>query len=326
MQPLSIFESIKIPTIMFIIIVFVAFLILLAGAAFIFWIYHTGSSMKPFFWGRISSWFDKSYSIFQIITLMDTVLHEEATYDDKKGYERKIETKQVKEPLSKKRKYIITTILILMFVNIFIFIKYDISTNHPILSTLILFILAITSLYVYFRRPTKKVPIDIERNQTPIIPTSSYSINGVDTVLLWDIHPKLPNYIKIGLETLINKDIEILDDNSKFNTKKITTLKLFEELCEQKPNDLLFDKYTNNDFLKMYLAYKNKFEVNVKIPTVFNFISKNFDENYSESIQIKEYNSAYKTKTDSSLAKWGYIIVGIFVLGITFKLIWVTIH
>ena len=362
--PISIFDTIKIPFILYILFVFVSIFILLAGTVFLFWIYHSGSSVHPYFWGRLKSWFDKGYSLFEIITLMDTVILEPANYDEKKGYERiipkdktksktRIRTKEPSNPLiNKKTKISLIIMTVSMLLMYIIMTLLKIFETQPLLSSIPFFILPLLPLYTYFSSPkasnktnnktdntsnktdnkinnnttdeinSKTIEvnnnrinterINNERNQIPVIPTSSYTINGIDTVLLWDIHPPLPDYIEKGARTLIDK--------------KITTFEEFATLCNKEPDKILFDNYTNIEFLKMYLAYRNKFEVNIKVPTVFNFISKNFDENYSESIQIKEYNASYKTKTDNKFAKWGFIIVGIMVLGIVFKILWVTTH
>lgn len=313
--PVSIFDSIKIPTILYILIVFVSVIVLLGIGLGIFWVYHNGSAMHKFFWGRINSWFNKGYSIFQIITLNDEILIEDANYDSMKGYERIIPTIKQTSHLNKKKFTTQFIILLLLIISLYILMIYfRINETIPSLLSIPPIIFSIIILILYFKRETKIINLDNGRKQMPIIPTSSYSLNGIDTVMLWDIHPPLPDYIHEGLNSLLKKE------------PSIKTLTQFNELVKTTPNEILFRNYTNIEFQKIYLAFKNKYEVNIKVPTIYNFISKNFDENYSESIQIKEYNSAYKTKNSSGMEKWGYIIIGFMVLAIAFKIVWITTH
>ena len=59
---------------------------------------------------------------------------------------------------------------------------------------------------------------------------------------------------------------------------------------------------------------------------VVNFIGKQFDKNYRESIEAKDFNVMQKKKTDSKTTTYGYIaiILAIVIVGIIriYKTIW----
>jgi hypothetical protein len=278
---------------------------------------HFGKPMRLFFDARIKSWKNERFAIFEIFTLTNNLVLELAHQELGHGFRRFVETpKQVREPFSKKTKWtvMITTFLALLLTGIISAFQTSIPTWLYYLSfvaSLLMMICAVSYLYVGMKRP----PI-MTTSSTPasplILPKSVYSVNGVTTIPLLDIHPCLhPDIIK-GLEQLIREDITTftqLEENAKGNNRDIS----------------LFGDYTYRTFYELYSAARKKFELDVKVTDVVNFL-EDFDKNFRESIESKNFNQTVKSKTDNKYAVYGWISLLIIALAIAFKFIWLTTH
>ncbi len=281
------FEETKLSLIFYIIVVVIGLFVLFVIGAYLFWNYYLGKSMSPFFWLRIKSWTQKGVALFEIFSLTNSISLEEARKETGDGYRLYTPT-VVNVPVKKSGK--------------------------------------LNSIFKGIMAKILKTPVESETKEDPdygikkvkrvqnlIMPKSTYSINSVNTIPLWDLHPQLHTDILEGVKTLV--------DNG------IGTLKELEEFVSnpEDANEILFKNYTYRTFLDLYLGARQKFYVNVTTDDVANFIGANFDKNFRESIEAKDFNSAMQSKTDNSYLKWGYLAIIITILIVGFIKIYNTI-
>lgn len=275
------FEQTKLSLIFYMIIVALSLFVLFVVGAYLFWNYHLGKAMAPFFWLRIKSWTQRNIALFEIFSLTNIVSLEEARKETGDGYRLYIPS-VVTIPTKKEGRF------------------------EHIFNYLFAKRLKISETNEYEVKKVKRV-------QNLIMPKSTYSINGVNTIPLWDLHPQLHTDILEGVKTLIDNDIKILAELEDFVSNP------------DDANKILFKEYTYRTFLDLYLGARQKFSVNITTDDVANFIGGNFDKNFRESIEAKDFNSAMQSKVDNSYLKWGYlaIILAIVIVGI--KIIYQTI-
>lgn len=144
-----------------------------------------------------------------------------------------------------------------------------------------------------------------------IIPQSTYTINGVTTIPVLDLHPRLHNDILEGINQLVSIEIKTLDD---FSNEVIKT-----------PDKTLFPGYTYLSFYDMFIATFQKYHLNVTVSDILNFTGKNLDENYRETMDSKNFNIKAKTNKENDYSKYGWFSILIMVIGLVIKLIYVTV-
>ena len=159
---------------------------------------------------------------------------------------------------------------------------------------------------------------NIQKKKTPIksdiltIPKSTYTINGVTTLPVWEIYPRLHEDLKTGLEILISNGIE--------------TLAGLKKKAAESPDEILFNKHTYKSFLELYSSAIQKYTVKVTAGDVLNFVGDNFDKNFRETIDAKNFNTKAKSKIDGSFLKYGYLAVLIVAAGLAIKIVYVVIY
>jgi len=273
-----VFEETKISVLLYIIIVVVSLLILTAAGLYLLWNYHLGKPLSPFFWLRIKGWTQRDIALFEIFSLTNSVSLEEARKETGDGYRLYIPT-EVDMPTQKvgfwKRKYN------------FLFGK-NLKGDYKVEK--------------------------IKRIQNLIMPKSTYSINGVNTIPLWDLHPQLHVDVLEGLKVLIQQDIK--------------TLKQFTEFIQNKDNaeKNMFKNYSYRTFYDLFLEVRQKFQVNIYTNDIVGFVGSNFDKNYRESIESKDFNALQAKKQEGKIVLYGYIIIGIIVAAVAFKIVYRTIY
>lgn len=272
------FEETKISVLFYIIIVVVSLFVLTAAGLYLLWIYHLGKPLAPFFWLRIKSWTQRNIALFEIFSLTNSVSLEEARKETGDGYRlytpTTVEIAKKKEGFFKRKWN-------------FLFGK---SSSIP--------------------TGTEK----IKRLQNLIMPKSTYSINGVNTIPLWDLHPQLHTDILEGIKILISQNIK--------------TLKQFTEFVENKDNaeKPMFKNYNYRTFYDLYLGVRQKFHVNICTNDIIGFVGTNFDKHYRESIEAKDFNLLQFKKQEGKTTLYGYIIIGIIVAAVAFKIVYRTIY
>ena len=278
----SIFETVKLSWLFYIILLILSLIILIVAGLYMAWNYHLGKPMAPFFWLRIKGWTTKGVALFEIFSLTNSVSLEEAKKEVGDGYRLYTPT-VVKTAVAKKES------------------RFEKFYN-----------------YLFARNlKSKSISYDmqkVKRTQNLIMPKSTYSINGVNTIPLWDLHPQLHTDVLEGLKILTSQGILTLQELEEFVSDK--------DNAEQK----MFKNYSYRTFLDLYLSVRQKYNIVVTTDDVVNFIGKQFDKNYRESIEAKDFNVMQKKKTDSKTTTYGYIaiILAIVIVGIIriYKTIW----
>lgn len=316
-------ESVQLPMLWYIVIVIVSIIFIILFGLYIVSQYYFGKPMAPFFHTRIKRWADKNAALFEIIDITGNVSLIPATHETG-GYRRTQKTKSTRTPFSRKQ-------VILVAIGTFVFMgliaAVSIYSGVAVLKGISLSFLAmVVPAVVYARQPIVLELIEGDRQQPLIMPKSVYSINTVPTIPLIDLHPELhPDIIK-GLEKLVKGKISTLRGLPEHGEGKITTLEQLENKAKESPDEELIEGYTYQAFYELYLATKQKYEFEVKVSDVADAIQKNFDKNFRESIEGKEYNQKVKRSNDQKYAFIGYLALLLVVLGVMFKLVYVTIY
>lgn len=241
------------------------------------WMYHLGKPLAPFFWLRLKGWTQRGIAVFEIFSLTNSVSLEEARKEVGDGF-RLYTPSTVNMPVKKVGRFQK-------------FIDYFSGNKTPSYGV------------------TK-----IKRIQNLIMPKSTYSINGVTTIPLWDLHPQLHTDILEGVKILISNGITTLADFKEFVSDK------------DNANQIMFKNYSYQKFMDLYLGARQKFNVVVTTDDVANFIGKQFDKNFRESIEAKDYNAMIKNKTESKVMMYGYIAIILTIVIVGFKVIYTTIY
>lgn len=288
MVEISIFDSLKMPTIIFIIVVIVSLLVLAVFAGYLLWNYHFGKPLAPFFWLRIKGWTNPRVALFEIFGLTNNVTLEEARKETGDGYRLYVPTK-IDMPV--KQQGTISKIIGFFgkIIGFFGKIKdYVLARNIQ-------------------NNDIQKYEIKkISRVQNLIMPKSTYIINGVRTIPLWDLHPPLHTDVLEGLKVLITQNIKTLEELEKFISNK------------KNAENKMFKNYSYRTFYELYLGVRQKYHIQVTTDDVANFIGKQFDKNFRESIEAKDYNAMQKSKTESKNMVWGYVAIILTILIVGF--------
>src|SRR3989304_2627106 len=178
------FENSEISWFLYIIIVVAAIIVLILSGLYLVWNYHLGKPMAPFFWLRIKGWTTRNIALFEIFSLTNSISLEEARKEKGDGYRLFTPTIVVTSVPKKVGK----------FKKIY------------------------NRLFAKNIKPTQTeyVSEKVKRVQTLIMPKSTYSINGVNTIPLWDLHPPLHPDLTEGVRILVENGITTLKDLEEF--------------------------------------------------------------------------------------------------------------
>lgn len=297
---------------------FIIYLIILIGAViglivfglYIGMYYHLGKPMAPFMYGRIKSWTEKGIGIFEILSLTGNVILNFAR-EEAGGYRRPHITKKVREPMTGKSK-IRTGLITIVFMLGTAVVLYKFAHTGIMQAAVGSMIGLSLPVYAWYRQPKKEIFTGDNRPQPLIMPKTVYSINGVDTIPLIDLHPPLHSDIKNGLIALIERDIKTHED--------------LQKAADHDPDAILIPGYTMKSFCELYTAARQKYEFRVKVSDVSEAVTKNFDKNFRESLQAKEFNAKTKKRHDNTPLKYGYAALIIVCLGVVIKLLYFTFY
>jgi len=139
----------------------------------------------------------------------------------------------------------------------------------------------------------------------PLLGKSIVAINGVKTLLVWNINPKLPDmYVSILNALIENTQTTVQDINNDLNDKLITI------------SDIIPGTQTTySEFFKMHELMEKKYNVFVSADDIYNFNAKYTDEHPTDSVIEKEVVVESKRRSDNKYQKWAFIIIGIMVVG-----------
>jgi hypothetical protein len=138
----------------------------------------------------------------------------------------------------------------------------------------------------------------------PLVSKSILQINGVKTLMAWNVTPPLPGRYLTALEAL-NK-LGISEIGKLYNDIKVNTINV---------NDVIKGTaITFGDFLELHNHLKEKYSIVVTPDDILNFEDKFLDEHPIRSVVKKEIVVRKKRYMDNKLQKWAFIIIGAMVI------------
>lgn len=303
-------ENVSISLIWYILIVGGSLLFLILFGLYLAGYYHFGKPLAPFMNIRIKRWSDPRAALFEIITLLGNVYLTPAQ-EETGGYRMPSVVRTVREPFTTKQKLFWGILTVSVIIAIFGLLKFlGVGTLKAAGISFIGFALPVLAIS---RQATHTELIGDNRPQPLIMPLSIYTVNGVPTIPLLDLHPPLHRDLKSGLQILISRNISNPDE-----------LKTW--IDSGHGQDELLAGYTCESFYDLYNSTRQKYEFKVTVSDINEAMNKTYDKNFSESIQAKEFNAKTKAKTDNNHMKIGYAALLIVVIGVTIKLIYFTFY
>lgn len=144
----------------------------------------------------------------------------------------------------------------------------------------------------------------------PIVSKSTVSINGVESLLAWNVNPKLPDRYISTLEALIE-----LGYNS------------FQDIVDRL-NDGSIDRtsvvngMTIEEFLVLHEKVRNRNSITVTADDVLNFETKYLDEHPRKSIVEKIVSKEQQRIVDKKYQTYAFLIIGFMVVMGFIMLMW----
>lgn len=148
----------------------------------------------------------------------------------------------------------------------------------------------------------------------PIISKSIVSINGVPTLMAWNVTPKLPERYLYALSELIKQG---------YNSVKEITDDIQSNFIN--PNDIISTNLINLtyfDFLELHQKIADKYTINVTADDVLKFSEKYLDEHPRKSVIEKIITVEQSRLTEKKYQKYAFYIIGLMILGGFILLAW----
>lgn len=158
-----------------------------------------------------------------------------------------------------------------------------------------------------FFKPKEKI---INHYGKPIIGKSIVSINGVKTLLIWNVNPKLPERYLKALELIVKEGYNSIDE-------MVNSIVDFSKIIPETN-----DPMTYTEFLDLHEKIRNKNIIIVTPDDVLGFSDKYLDEHAKKSVIEKEVTVAQKRAGEKVYQKYAFYIVGIMVVGGFIMLAW----
>lgn len=146
----------------------------------------------------------------------------------------------------------------------------------------------------------------IENNASQLtIPRSTYKVEGVTTVLAYEVYPTLHNDLIEGIRVLKAQGY----DNISQLEDDIVTMAV-------DPDSVMFKNYTYDNFVKLYHATEKKFSLRITVDDVIRFLDKNSNQNFSESLATKDTNAMKIKQRDNPARKYAFYAVLLWTAGL----------
>ena len=144
----------------------------------------------------------------------------------------------------------------------------------------------------------------------PIIGKSIVSINGVKTLLIWNVNPKLPERYLNALDVIIKEGYNCIQDivDAGFDLSGNITG--------------MTSEMTYTEFFDLHEKIRNKNTIIVTPDDILGFSDKYLDEHAKKSVIEKEVTVAQKRAGEKVYQKYAFYIVGIMVVGGFIMLAW----
>lgn len=168
---------------------------------------------------------------------------------------------------------------------------------------------------IIIKNEKKEIEIIAHKDEHLIMPKSTYTTNGLKIIPLLDLYPKLHKDILKGLDLLKEARINSL---LEFELNFVDNL----EKCD----NIFFENYTYKTWHGLYKSTQNKYEVELTVSDITNFVEKNFDKNFRESIKAKEFNSNQHKKNNDAYKKYMYASVVLCVIVVAIRGLYVTFY
>ncbi len=151
----------------------------------------------------------------------------------------------------------------------------------------------------WIRKPVFKT---VSRKQRPIVAKSIISINGVPTIMVWNVNPSLPERYLAMLEFFKDIDINSIDE--------VTESWDLTDVITNKGHSM-----TVLEFLDLHKKIKDKNEIIVTPDDILSFSKKYLDEHSKKSVIEKEVTIMQKRATDKKYQTYAFYIVALMVIG-----------
>lgn len=144
----------------------------------------------------------------------------------------------------------------------------------------------------------------------PIVSKSTVSINGVDTLLAWNVNPKLPDRYTATLEELVKLGYNTLQEITDcLNAEKI------------KRTDVV-NGMSIDEFLVLHEKVRNRNSISVTSDDVLNFEKKYLDEHPRKSIVEKIVSKEQQRITDKKYQTYAFLLIALMIVGGFIMLAW----
>lgn len=198
--------------------------------------------------------------------------------------------------------------LILLFISAAVLITgVFYSLNIPIMVIgVLVFLLA---MYFGSRKKTTK---KICHTAKPIVAQSIISINGVQTLMVWNVTPPLPERYLSMLEKLTEAGYNSLEDIAQ-GLKNIN-----DGVPQITPETEIIsgqDKTTIRDFITLHTKIRDRNKIIVTPDDILSFSDKYMDEHAKKSVIEKEVTVQQKRLADSKYQTYAFYIIAIMVIG-----------
>jgi len=151
---------------------------------------------------------------------------------------------------------------------------------------------------------------DLEtKGAKPIVAQSIASINGTDTLMLWNINPPLPDRYVAFLEQLLSDGVRTIED-----------LKTLDPLSIIK--NKYGDTITVAELIMVNEKLRDRNEIKVSADDILSFSSKYMDEHSKKSVIEKEVTISMKRAGDSKYQTYAFILVAMMIVGGFIMLAW----
>lgn len=162
------------------------------------------------------------------------------------------------------------------------------------------------NLYLHTAKLDNGIFTDTEdKKAEPVIGKSTVSINGVDTLLLWNVTPALPQRYTETLKSLVKLGYHNAEDI--INDIESKLIGSSSELIEG-------SKLTYADFLALHKAVVEKYTVYVTPGDVLNFKENYLDEHPRKSVIEKEVTKEKKRLAEHKYEKYGFILIALIIV------------
>lgn len=148
-----------------------------------------------------------------------------------------------------------------------------------------------------------------ETSDNIIIPRSTYSVEGTQTALAYDLFPPLHSDFIEGLNKL-----------KELGYKTISELEKDIKGGKRKSEDEFFKNYTNDSFIKLFHSTRQKYSLSITLDDVLKFLDRHSSQNFSESLATRDTNAMKKKVRENPAKKYAFIVCGLWVLGLLFIL------